>query len=380
LYYLIKRHIDLFRIWRLKNENLEEEINALDDQIKGQRQIRRALEQKIVHYNNLRDITDKIQNLSLKEISQHLVGYTFYLLGRNRGCCLLYLVEPEQQKLHLFLSKKEDEDLVIKQKQGDIFDRWMIRHSSSLLIEDAKADFRFDLEKTEHKLQRPVSSLISAPLKVEHKFLGLLRSDNHQPYFYSQDDLRFLDTICNVGALGLENSLLFGRIQELAIRDSLTSLFTKGHYLECLNYQIQQTLRQPRATLSLLMIDIDNFKDYNDQYGHIAGDIILKNLSKLFLKFFAKITGATVCRFGGEEFSVFLPHITKKESHSLAEDLRLSIQKERFILRRQETQVTISIGVAYLSLKMQTAQELILQADRALYQAKKKGRNQVCIS
>jgi len=172
----------------------------------------------------------------------------------------------------------------------------------------------------------------------------------------------------------------FQQIQELAIRDSLTSVYTKGYYLERLDEEIQRAIRQPHAALSVLMIDIDNFKNYNDQYGHIAGDIVLKNLSKLFLNFFAQVPDATVCRFGGEEFSVFLPHITNKKSEAIAEDLRLKVHRQNFILRRKVTQVTISIGLAHLSLKIQTPQELILQADRALYQAKEKGRNQVCIS
>ena len=380
VFYSANRHRHLIRILQVDFENFNEEINTLNDQINDQKDFHSSLEQKIVYYNNLRDITNKIQNLSLKDLCQQLVDYTFLLLGKHKGCCLLYLVEPERRNLELCFSKKEDKDLVIKQKQGDVFDRWVVRHSRSLLVEDTKVDFRFDLEKTEFKPNRPMLSLISAPLKVEQRFLGVLRLDNKAAYFYSQDDLRFLDTVCNIGALGIENALLFDRIQELAVRDSLTSVYTKGYYLQRLNEQIQRTLRLPLKNLSVLMIDIDYFKAYNDRYGHIAGDIVLKELGRLFLEFFAKVSGATVCRFGGEEFSVFLPFITKQESLSLAEDLRSRVQEQRFILRRKETPVTISIGVAYLSLRMKTAKELILQADRALYQAKKRGRNRVCIS
>ncbi|MFC1658410.1 diguanylate cyclase [Candidatus Omnitrophota bacterium] len=377
---LIRRHLYSFRLSNIKNENLKEEINTLSDQIKGQRRIRRSLEHKIIYYNNLRDITDKIQNLSIDEICRHLVDYTYYLLGRNKGCCMLYLVEAEKHKLNLFLSKKQNPELVIKHKQGDVFDRWVIRHTSSLLVEDVKADFRFDLEKTGYSTERTFSSLISSPLKVEQRFLGLLRLDSGQAYFFTQEDLRFLDTVCNVGGLGLENSLLFKRIQELAIRDSLTTLYTKGYFLERLNEQIQRAARLPQGNLSLLMIDIDNFKNYNDHYGHIAGDIVLKALSRIFLEFFSAVPQVTICRFGGEEFSISLPDITKKKCEALAERLRSRVEEQGFILRRKETQVTVSIGLADLSAGMRTAQELILKADRALYQAKEKGRNRVCIS
>jgi len=376
--FLVRRHLYLSRVSYFKNDDLKEEINNLNEQIKNQKINNSSLERKIVYYNNLREITNKIQNLSLREICQHLADYAFYFLGKSEGSCLIYLVDPNRQKLNLFLSKKEEKDLIIKQKQGDVFDRWVTRHTSSLLVEDAKKDFRFDLEKTEYRPERPVLSLISAPLRVEQRFLGVLRLDNNKANFYSQDDLRFLDAICNVGALGLENALLFQRTQELAIRDSLTSVYTKGYYLERLNAQIQRGMRQPQRNLSLLMIDIDNFKNYNDRYGHIAGDIVLKSLGKLFFDFFATITGAAVCRFGGEEFSVFLPDITKKESKKLANDLRLKVQERRFVLRREETRLTISVGLAHLSSKMKVAQDLILKADTALYRAKQKGRNKVC--
>lgn len=378
LYYFISQYLRARRLLDLKSENFKEEVNTLEEQIKNQRNLSLSLERKVAHYNNLRSIVNKIQALSLRQICQHLVDYSFYLLGRNKGTCLFYLVDPERQKLNLFLSKKEDKELVIKQKQGDVFERWVIRHSSSLLLEDARADFRFDLEKTEYRPSRPVLSLISAPLKVEQKFLGILRLDNHEPYFYSQDDLRFLDSICNIGALGLENALLFQRTQELAIKDSLTSAYTKGYYLERLNDEIKRTIHISKD-LCLLMIDIDNFKDYNDKYGHIAGDILLQGLGKLFLEFFAKISGAMVCRFGGEEFSVFLPGVAKEEAERLARLLREKTEEKKFILRRQESSVTISVGLTFLTPAVTSAQDLILKADAALYKAKQRGRNQVCI-
>ena len=377
IYYLISRHLRSSRLLNLKSENFKEEINTLSAQIKNQKSIQSSLKQKITHYNNLRSIANKIQDLSLQQICHHLLDCAFYLLGKNKGTCLLYLVDPERQKLNLFLSKKEDKDLVIKQKQGDVFDRWVIRRSSSLLIEDTRTDFRFDLEKTEYKPNRPVLSLISSPLKVEQKFLGILRLDNYEPYFYSQDDLRFLDSICNIGALGLENALLFQRTQELAIRDSLTSTYTKGYFLERLNDEIKRTIRISK-NLSFLMIDIDNFKDYNDKYGHIAGDILLKGLGKLFLEFFGKISDAMVCRFGGEEFAVFLPGVSEGEVKELAQTLRLKTQEKKFILRREKTNVTISVGLAFLTPRVTSAQDLILKADAALYKAKQKGKNQVC--
>ncbi|MBU1871869.1 MAG: sensor domain-containing diguanylate cyclase [Candidatus Omnitrophica bacterium] len=377
LYSLIQRYLYSSRLLKLKTDNFNEEINILIAQMGKQNSLQSSFEQKIDHYNNLRNIANKIQNLSLQQVSQYLVDYVFFLIGKDKGTCLLYLVEPEKQKLNLFLSKKEDRSMVIKQKRGDVFDRWMIKHSSSLLVRDTKLDYRFDLEKTEYKPDRTVLSLISSPLKVEQRFLGILRLDSEEADTYSQEDLRLLDTICNLGAMGFENALLFQRTQELAIKDSLTLTYTRGYFLERLNHEIKRTMRLHKQ-LALLMIDIDNFKDYNDKYGHIAGDILLKGLSILFLEFFSKVSDAMVCRFGGEEFSVFLPSVEKKQALELAEDLRKESQKKKFVLRRKETFVTVSIGVTCLSLESASAQDLILKADAALYNSKRTGRNKVC--
>lgn len=101
-----------------------------------------------------------------------------------------------------------------------------------LLIEDIKKDFRFDLEKIEAQHIRPVSSLISAPLISERKPMGILRLDNSSPSFYTQDDLRLLMAICDLGAVALENGQLFQRTKDLAIHDELTSLFTRTYFSE----------------------------------------------------------------------------------------------------------------------------------------------------
>lgn len=379
LIYLIRRYLSLSRLSNSKNENLKEEINTLNEQIKDQKNIHLSLKRRVVYYNNLRNITNQFQDLSLQQICRHLVDYAFYLPGKNKGCCLLYLAGQGRQELNLFLSKKENKNLVIKQKQGDIFDYWVVRHTGSLLVEDTRVDFRFDLEKTKYKPARRVLSLISAPLKVEQRLLGVLRLDDNAVNSYSQDDLRFLDVICNVGALGLENALLFQHTQELAIKDSLTSFYTKGYYLQRINQQVQRAMRRSNEQIALFMIDIDNFKDYNDRYGHVAGDMVLKGLSRLFREFFSVIPGAIICRFGGEEFSVFLPDITKAQAEKAAWSLQSRTQERRFVLRRQETRVTVSIGLSYLSPEARTAQDLILRADAALYRAKESGRNQVCV-
>ncbi|MCK9604574.1 MAG: sensor domain-containing diguanylate cyclase, partial [Candidatus Omnitrophica bacterium] len=334
--------------------------------------------EKIKRYDSLKKIIEEInRNLVLESIADNLIAIAFSLAAGNKGTCVLYLVDSQTQlNLTLFKAKKEDKKLIIKAKEGDIFDLWVLRHTSPLLIEDIKKDFRFDLEKLKAQDKRPVSSLISSPLISENRFLGILRLDHPDPYFYSQDDLRFLVTICDLGAVAIENGELFKKTQDLATHDELTTLYTKGYFLERLKEEHKRSVRQNRP-LSLLMLDIDYFKNYNDRFGHGAGDNVLKALSQDIVEGL-KDYSPIISRFGGEEFCVILSGIDKKRAGIIADGLREKIEKTKIILRRQETNITVSIGVAGFPDDSKDESELIMKADKAMYEAKQKGRNRVC--
>jgi diguanylate cyclase (GGDEF)-like protein len=219
-------------------------------------------------------------------------------------------------------------------------------------------------------------SLISAPVTSEHRFLGILRLDYPLAGFFTQADLRFLVTIADLGAVALENSELFSRVQDLAIRDSLTALYTKGYLLKALTDECDRA-RLHNEAFSLLMIDIDFFKNYNDKFGHAAGDIVLKRLSAIICESL-KGKNAIASRFGGEEFCVILPGIYKTQAFALASSLRQRVENERILLRRQDTGVTLSIGIAAFPEDAQGQTELLYKADQAMYAAKQEGRNRVC--
>ena len=125
------------------------------------------------------------------------------------------------------------------------------------------------------------------------------------------------------------------------------------------------------------MIDIDFFKNYNDKFGHTAGDAVLKLLSHN-MEQFLKDYNPLISRFGGEEFCVILPDMNKKNGFEVAEKLCKYIEKQKIHLRRQEASITISIGVAGFPGDATEEDELVAKADRAMYQAKQTGRNKAC--
>ncbi|MBK9440776.1 MAG: diguanylate cyclase [Comamonadaceae bacterium] len=158
--------------------------------------------------------------------------------------------------------------------------------------------------------------------------------------------------------------------------DTLTQVYNKGYILEALDAEFRkaQVLCTP---LSLLMVDLDHFKAINDQRGHDAGDQVLIEVSQVLRQAVAG-TRAVLGRFGGEEFLVLLPGLDRPAARCLAEDIRHRVEHQAVIYDTHRIHLTASVGLASKTVESDSARELFKQADRALYQAKNAGRNQVC--
>ncbi len=376
-FYLLKLFNDKASLIQSQIERKEEEINIINVEGRKSREYGGALTFKITRYNNLKKVIESLnRSLKLDTVINVLSRSVYSLISNSRGIALFYLVDNQYQKLKLAYSIKGDSDLVILSKEGDIFDQWVLRHSSPLIIEDLKNDFRFDLDSMRGQAMRLVSSLISSPLISNNSLLGLLRLESEENGSFNQDDLRFLSLVADLGAVALENSLLFQKTQDLAIHDDLTGLFTRHYFVGRLKDEARRCARLNQH-LSLLMIDIDFFKQYNDKFGHTAGDIVLKKVGSLLKDALADFN-SLLCRFGGEEFLVMLSGLNKQESLEIAQDLRSRIQMENITLRRHDTHITVSIGVASMPIDTKDEDDLVQKADKAMYSAKDRGRNKVC--
>jgi diguanylate cyclase (GGDEF)-like protein len=185
----------------------------------------------------------------------------------------------------------------------------------------------------------------------------------------------FLTQLANQAHIVVENSRLFERVQNLAIRDSLTGLFNHRHTMELLGREVERSVRYPGG-VSALMLDIDHFKKVNDEHGHLAGDAVLREVARLLRG--ALRTVDSVGRYGGEEFLVLLPQTPPDEARRTGERIRQQIGDHVFRVGTRELRVTVSVGVAtWESGGAQSAEGLIREADQALYRAKEAGRNRV---
>jgi diguanylate cyclase (GGDEF)-like protein len=222
------------------------------------------------------------------------------------------------------------------------------------------------------------TELLLIPLKAKDRVNGIIVADNfitNDPI--TKDDVHMLTMLANQAGLAIENSQLFELTVERAHSDSLTNLWNHGYFQLLLQSELEKA-KATKTPLTLIMIDIDDFKIYNDSLGHQAGDKILKTLAGLLRNQSRKMD--QVCRYGGEEFTVILPHTDKKEAFLIAERIRMDIQKYPFLNEEifPNQQLTVSLGIATFPEHGLLAADLITTSDKSLYQAKNKGKNNTC--
>jgi diguanylate cyclase (GGDEF)-like protein len=362
---------------KLKKEEYLEQVNLLSLDIEKENLAQHSFFERIEAYSKLKTLAEQLSMCtSCAEAAGILTERTDELFGRHDAITILYLFHLKTGEFGLASAVKSGMKADIRSKKGDTFDHWVIKNLKPLLVENTKNDFRFDAEKNSSREERLRSSLIAVPLIVGSKVLGILRVDSPDENRFTTDDLRFLSRIADLGAVALESAQLYEHIQDLAIKDSLTGLYLRRYLMDRMTEELTRELRRKKE-LSFLMMDLDYFKDYNDRFGHVAGDIVLKKISEILLKNFKK-PGNIICRYGGEEFALMLPDCSKEEARQLAEDFRKEVEGTEIVLRREKTNITISVGIASFPSDAQIKEELIHKADQALYQAKRNGRNRVC--
>ena len=221
---------------------------------------------------------------------------------------------------------------------------------------------------------QPSRSYVGVPLILLNQVVGVISMQSFQPYAYSAEQVRLLETIATQAAIAVQNARIYDQMKQMAITDSVTQLFTRRHFSILGRNEVERALRYNRK-LSVLMVDIDHFKRINDTFGHTSGDqvlLIVANVCRQALRV-TDIVG----RWGGEEYVVILPEADQDGAALIAERIRRMVAETEIVVGQATAQVTISIGVTTLNQPDQTLEVLIDNADRALYAAKQEGRNRI---
>ena len=220
-----------------------------------------------------------------------------------------------------------------------------------------------------------IRALIAVPMRLGEDIIGMLSAQSYQPYDYSEEDQNMLEMLAAHAAIAIHNMNLFSRIQYLASVDSLTEVYNRRFFFENANREFARFKRYHHP-LSIIMLDLDNYKNINDTFGHITGDLVLKAVAK-FIQENIRETDV-LGRYGGDEFSLLLPETDLPKAVEIAERLRQSMENHEFRADDVAIKVTISIGVASTNDRVTDLSQLLLSADMALYDAKNTGRNCVC--
>jgi len=166
------------------------------------------------------------------------------------------------------------------------------------------------------------------------------------------------------------------KLAALSVTDDLTGLHNRRHFFERLEAE-RNLLDRYGHTISLMLLDIDNFKDVNDRYGHLAGDALLREFAEVVKRGLRK--GDTFTRYGGEEFAAILPHTSGRAALSAAENIRRAVETAHFRAIEGRKRITVSIGVTEIGREVKDSIEAVKRADQALYGAKRKGKNRVLL-
>jgi len=227
--------------------------------------------------------------------------------------------------------------------------------------------------KTSGKLKELVKVLLYLPLKVENQINGviIIGGTDELKEVISEDNLDLLNILANQMALALHNYLHFKEIDDRAKKDSLTGLYNRWVFKDEI-----QNLLENNLGFSLLLFDLDDFKKVNDTYGHITGDIVLKEIGEIVRTSIRSTDIA--CRYGGEEFIIIFKELSKSDTFIISDRIRTKIESKRFIYADQAFRVTISGGIATFPEDGDSIEEVIKKADEVLYEkCKKAGKNKV---
>jgi diguanylate cyclase (GGDEF)-like protein/PAS domain S-box-containing protein len=251
----------------------------------------------------------------------------------------------------------------------------VVMTKAPLAIEDVVRDYPHFKDEANSYESGAIRSWLGVPLIVKDEVIGMIAVDRAEVSPYTAEEVQLAMAFGSHAAIAIENARLYQEAERLAITDGLTGLYNRRHFYDLLERGVESASRYDDL-LSLIMLDIDDFKAYNDTYGHTVGDALLRELAQLLVRDIRKVDIAA--RYGGDEFIILLPHTDKKQAVALADRIRTSVEGHRFPGEEGfGGKVTISLGVANCPEDAVESEALVKAADMALLKAKKQG-NRVC--
>jgi diguanylate cyclase (GGDEF)-like protein len=312
--------------------------------------------------------------LDLEEVVDELLNIVQKILG-YRFCSIFILNDSDTLSLlgEIKEGKKIQHSEPIRRHLDETL-RKVTTAGKPVRIFDITSAYGHQRESDEFK------SLLAVPMSSRGKVMGVLRAQSKKLGAFLDQDEKIFSILAGSAALAIENASLHQKTKELSVVDELTGTHNYRYFAKKLSQEIRRAGRY-KHPLSLLMIDIDWFKRCNDTYGHLFGNRVLQELAQRIRDSVRDVD--VVSRYGGEEFAVILPQTNNKDAQMIGERIRHGVESIPFVGEERETKlkvrVTVSLGVATCPENGDTAEALVEKVDQALYLAKGKGKNMVCV-
>lgn len=353
----IKRHLARFT----RSVASEMEILRLRQEIEKQERIQSAV----------RKFNQSLKKIDGEDVWEFLAQTSAEIMRAERGSLLAFDEAADVFTLKAAVGRNADTIKLERNTLGTKIARKVLKQGEPLLVKDIRTS---GISAAPEKWKYKTDSFISYPIMLNERKIGVFNiSDKADGSSYNDFDLQVLNTIAPQLAVALDHTTLKRKADEfemLSITDPLTGLLNRRYLEERLGEEIKRWKRDG-SPVSFLMIDVDEFKSYNDEFSHPEGDKALKLVGHALR---ATLRGADVAaRYGGEEFSILLPQTALSEAVTIAERVRERVENTGFPNRP----VTISIGISASAPGLSTVNDLISAADKALYDAKRAGRNNV---
>jgi diguanylate cyclase (GGDEF)-like protein len=313
--------------------------------------------------------------ISPKDVLAQLLN----LLGQFRrvvpwDTCVVYVVQYDETAEEEMLVAVEIAGVDGARYRGTkiAFGTGVVGYAATKQREALIPDLHKDARQPDAETLPQARGSLVVPIVADGQAVGCVQLISAEPNFYTTDQLGHVGRLISLASVGVRNALLHSRTRAMADTDSLTGLLTSRAYHERLESEFRKA-QAARKSLSLLIIDLDNFKRINDSYGHPAGDELLRRVGALLRQQARR--NDVCCRYGGDEFIVVMPETIKSEAAVVADRIRKSMEDLAFSFNGATVKATVSIGAASYPQDVTNKQSLIKAADDALYAAKDDGRN-----
>lgn len=331
---------------------------------------------RYAHRQMLLSFAGKMSNfINMKELANALVGP---LAKAVRAKQVGLLLPSNGHYATSFVARLNEEEQIVPVmlQRNSLLTQWLEKESKPLLRESLENNTYFSrLSKEDRNTIQESQIELMCPIISKHKLLAILTlSQKQRPGYYNRDDIDLVTMLAKESAVAIENAQIYAKAQEKADTDELTGLRNHRYFQERLNQEVEKCSISG-DDFSLLFIDLDYFKTYNDIYGHVLGDEILRDVGRL-IKSAIRDTDIGA-RYGGDEFAIMLIQTPLEGAQAVAERIRWRLE---MLMEQKGIVLTCSIGIACWRVDGVMRGTIIQAADKALYQAKNSGRNRVCVA